>query len=124
FRALLNFFGVLFWPGVDGGRNAFAILTAHLLAVLACGLFSALAIAAIHGVIALVFRGRLYQRVSVAVQTLLMFTLVMLLFLTPLLAYSTERFVKTNSAFLYWFPGRWFIGFSGQLRSATHRQVF
>ena len=37
FLADINFFGVLFWPGVDGGRNTFAILTAHMAAVLAEG---------------------------------------------------------------------------------------
>ena len=87
---------MLFWPGVDGGRNTFAILTAHMLAVLAGGLFSALAIAAIHGIIATVFRGRLYRRVSVTVQTLLMFALVMLLLLTPLIACSTEELVRAE----------------------------
>jgi hypothetical protein len=115
----INFFGVLFWPGVDGGANSFAILTAHVIAVVAAGLFSALAIAAIHGIIATVFRGRLYRRVSVTVQTLLMFTLVMLLVLTPLIAGRTEELVKQNSAFLYWFPGSWFIGFYEQLRPVT-----
>ena len=115
----INFFGVLFWPGVDGGRNTFAILTAHMAAVLAGGLFSALVIAAIHGVIATVFRGAWYQRISVGVQTLLMFSLVMLLFLTPMLAFSTERLVHVKSPFLYWFPGSWFIGFYEQLRPAT-----
>ncbi len=120
FLADINFFGVLFWPGVDGGKNTLAILSAHLTAVLAGGLFSALAIAAVHGLIATVFRGPLYRRVSVSAQTLLMFVLVMLLFLSPLLAFSTERLVKANSGFLYWFPGSWFIGFYEQLRPATH----
>jgi len=96
-----------------------AILIAHMVAVLAGGLFSALAIAAVHGLIALVFRGRLYQRVSVTAQTLLMFLLVMLLFLTPLITFSTRGFVERNSPFLYWFPGSWFIGFYEQLRPVT-----
>ncbi len=119
FLADINFFGVLFWPGVDGGRNTVAIVTAHLLAVLAGGLFSALAIAALHGAIAAVFRGRLYRRVSVTVQTLLMFALVMLLFLTPLISFSTEHFIRANSPILRWFPGSWFIGLYEQLRPVT-----
>jgi hypothetical protein len=119
FLADLNFFGVLFWPGIDGGRNMLSILAAHLTAVVAGGLFSALAIAGIHGVIATVFRGRLYRRISVTVQTLLMFVLVMALFVSPLLAGSMEWLVRTNHPFLYWFPGSWFIGFYEQLRPAT-----
>jgi hypothetical protein len=119
FLADLNFFGVLFWGGIDGGRNLLSILGAHLTAVVAGGLFAALAIAGIHGLIATVFRGRLYRRVSVSVQTLLMFVLVMLLFVSPLLAGSMEWLVRTNHPFLYWFPGSWFIGFYEQLRPAT-----
>lgn len=119
FLADINFFGVLFWPGVDGGANTFAILTAHLAVVLAAGLFSALAIASIHGVIATVFRGRLYRRISVAAQTVLMAGLVMLLFLTPMLAFRTEMLVAKDSAVLRWFPGSWFIGFYEQLRPVT-----
>src|SRR5207302_2038606 len=115
----INFFGILFWPGVDGGRNTSSILTAHMLVVLAGGIFSALAIAAIHGLIAVLFRGHLYQRVSVAVQTLLMFVLVMLLFLTPVIAFSIEHFVRQNHRFVYWFPGSWFIGLYELIRPAT-----
>ena len=44
--------------------NTFAILTAHMVAVLAAGLFSALAIAAIHGVIATRFPRPFFPRAS------------------------------------------------------------
>src|SRR5262249_53054583 len=47
---------------------------------------------------------------------LLMFLLVMLLFLSPMIGGSLEHQVKTDSAFLRWFPGSWFIGFYEQLR--------
>src|SRR4051794_25441883 len=67
FLAAINFFGVIFWPGVDGGKNTFSILTSHTISVLAAGLFSALSIGAIHGMIAILFRGPLYRRVSVTV---------------------------------------------------------
>jgi hypothetical protein len=123
FLVAINFFGVLFWPGVDGGKNTFGILTAHMTAVLVAGLFSSLAIASIHGLIATVFRGRLYRRVSVTVQTLLMFVLVMMLFLSWAVAFRMEWLVKQNHPFLYWFPGSWFIGFYEQLRPATKSAV-
>src|SRR5215831_9437613 len=53
----VNFFSVLMWPGVDGGKDAFGILWAHITAVLAGGLFSALAAAALHGVLITCLRG-------------------------------------------------------------------
>ena len=37
----INFFGFLFWPGMDGGKNFFDILWAHVVALLSAGLFSA-----------------------------------------------------------------------------------
>jgi hypothetical protein len=119
FLADINFFGVFFWPGVDGGSNTFAILAAHLVAVLLGGLFSALAIASIHGVIATLFRGSAYRRVSAAAQTILMAALVMLLFLSPAIAFRTKELAQANHAFLRWFPGSWFIGFYEQVRPVT-----
>ena len=76
----VNFFSVIMWPGVDGGADFLGILWAHVTAVMASGLFAALAAAALHGVLITCLRGWLYRRVSVIVQTLLMALLVMNLF--------------------------------------------
>jgi hypothetical protein len=119
----VNFFSVLMWPGVDGGKNAAGILIAHVLAVLASGLFMALSAAALQGILITLFSGRLYRRISVTVQTLLMASLVMLLFLSPLLGFAIEGLVKTNSRYLYYFPGFWFIGLYESIRPATHNAV-
>ncbi len=116
----INFFSFFFWPGVDGGKNALDILRAHVIAVLAGGLFAAMAVAAIQGLIITVFPGRLYRRVSVALQTVLMSVLVMLFFLIPMIGFSTEYLIRHKSPLLYWFPGFWFIGFYEQLRPAVH----
>ena len=115
----VNFFSVLMWPGVDGGKDFFGILWAHVTAVLASGLFAALAAAALHGVLITFLRGWLYRRVSVAVQTLLMALLVMNLFLTPLIAFRMQWVATRHPDWLYWFPGFWFSGFYEHLRPAT-----
>jgi hypothetical protein len=116
----INFFGFLFWPGVDGGKNAFDILRAHVIAVLAGGLFAALAVSALQGLLITFLPGRAYRRVSVALQTLLMAALVMLFFLIPLISFGTRYLIERNSPILYWFPGYWFIGFYEQLRPTVH----
>ncbi len=116
----INFFGFLFWPGVDGGKNAFDILRAHVIAVLAGGLFSALAVSALQGLLITFLPGRAYRRVSVALQTLMMAALVMLFFLIPLISFGTRHLVERNSPLLYWFPGYWFIGFYEQLRPTVY----
>ena len=115
----INFFGVLFWPGVDGGKDFFGILWAHVVAVLAGGLFAALGIAALQGLLVTFLRGNLYRRASVALQTLLMAALVMLLFLTPLFGFRIQALAAAHSPWLHRFPPFWFIGFYEFLRPAT-----
>ena len=116
----VNFFSVLMWPGVDGGADFLGILWEHVTAVMASGLFAALAAAALHGILITCLRGWLYRRVSVIVQTLLMALLVMNLFLTPMLAFRMEWVTTHHADWLYWFPGFWFSGFYEHLRPATH----
>ncbi|HEY1339659.1 MAG TPA: hypothetical protein VGF59_19235 [Bryobacteraceae bacterium] len=124
FLFAVNFFGVLFWPGVDGGTGYLSIIGAHLTAVVAGGLFSALAIAALQGVLVTLFHGGVYRRISVAVQTALMAVLVMLLFLTPMMGLAIGGLAKANSPLLHYFPGFWFAAFYEQLRPATHDLAF
>src|SRR5215472_12823798 len=118
-----NFFGALFWPGIDDRPGVLSTLGSHLLAVLAGGLFSALALAALQGVLITMLRGNLYRRVSVALQTLLMGMLVMLLFLSPLAATHMRWMAEHHPQYLYYFPGFWFTGLYETLRPATHSAV-
>jgi hypothetical protein len=119
----VNLISTLMWPGVDGGQNVAGILFAHVVAVLASGLFMALGVAALQGLLITIFSGQLYRRVSVALQTLLMAVLVMLLFLTPLFGSALQHLAKTNSPYLYYFPGFWFIGLYESVRPATHDPI-
>ncbi len=118
----INAFGVLFWPGIDGGSDVLAMLTAHTTALLAGGLFSALSIAALQGVLVTFLRGKTFRRVSVCVQTVLMGLLVMLLFISPLIGFAIGRIVKSGHPLVYWFPGFWFTGVYELMRPATKSQ--
>jgi hypothetical protein len=119
----VNFFGVLLWPGIDGGTGMASILLSHLAAVAAGGLFAAVSVAAIQGVLVTVFRGTVYRRVSVAVQTFLMALLVMLLVLMPLTAAGMRWAAERHPQYLVWFPPYWFAGLYETLRPATHSAV-
>jgi hypothetical protein len=107
----MNALCTLLWPGVDHGRSAIQIMGAHAAAVTSAGLFTALSIGSVQGLLSLLLSGAVYRRVSVAVQTIFMAGLVVLLILTPMLGmvYLPEL-VKHNSPLLRWFPGFWFIG--------------
>jgi hypothetical protein len=115
----INFFGVLFWPGIDGGSDLLAIFSAHLGAVVAGGLFAALAAAAIQGVLITVLPARAFRRVAVSAQTLLMALAVMLLFLSPTLGQLLPKLVREDHPALYCFPGFWFVGLYECLRPAV-----
>jgi hypothetical protein len=123
FLADVNFFGTLFWPGIDARPNTLAVIGSHMIAVLAGGLFAALAMAAIQGVLVTILRGDLYRRVSVGLQTLLMALLVMLLFLSPLAGSRMQWLAEHRPGYLYLFPGYWFTGFYETLLPATRSLV-
>jgi hypothetical protein len=115
----INLFGVLFWPGIDGGSDVPAMLAAHAAALLAGGLFSALAIAALQGMLVTFLRGKTFRRVSICIQTALMGVLVLLLFLSPLIGFAMRGIVRTGHPLVYWFPGFWFTGVYELMRPAT-----
>jgi hypothetical protein len=116
FLAAINFLGVLLWPAVESRGNGFAAMGAHLAVTASAGLFSALAIAALQGVLVTAFRGAAYRRVSVFAQTAVMVALILCLFLAPLMGSSIGELCRSHSPLLRWFPGFWFAGLYEQMR--------
>jgi len=119
----INFFGVLLWRAIDTGPRPINLFLSHVTAVLAAGLFAALSVAALQGVLITILPAKAYRRVSVGIQTAFMGLLVMLLFLSPMMGFAMERLIKTNNPGVYWFPGFWFAGLYEALRPATHNPV-
>ncbi len=123
FLADVNFFATFFWPGIDGGRGTLSILGSHIAATFAGGLFAALAIVTLQGLVFTLFGGKWLRRISVLLQTVLMALLVMLLFLSPLLGTALPGLVRHHNPLVYWFPGYWYAGFYERLRPATGNAV-
>jgi hypothetical protein len=123
FLADINLLSTLFWPGIDGRAGAFATMGVHLLVMTVGGLFFALALGAVQGVLITLLRGSLYRRVSVFLQTLAMALLVMMLFVSWLAASRLKWIAEQHPAWLYYFPGFWFVGLYEGLRPATHNAV-
>lgn len=119
FLADVNFFATLLWPALDGSRGTLSIWTAHAVSNAAAGLFAALAVLALEGLLNTIFSGRALRRVSVAAQTLLMALLVMMFFLSPLLGMALRDLARRHSPLIYWFPAYWFAGLYERLRPAT-----
>jgi hypothetical protein len=115
----VNFFSALMWPGIDGGTDLLAAMGIHLSVVMLSGLFAALAMAAVQGVLITVLPATAFRLVSTWMQTLLMGALVMLLFLSPGLASLFTGLVKRQSPWVYAFPGYWFAGLYERFRPAV-----
>ena len=119
----VNFFSALMWPGIDNRKDIFTAIGVHLLIVTLAGLFSALALASVQGLLITLLPATAFRRVSVWLQTALMGALVMLLFVFPRLAFAFEFLVKSHSPWAYAFPGYWFAGLYERMRPAVHSSV-
>jgi hypothetical protein len=115
----INFLSTLLWAGIDGGKDLLGILAAHMITLTLSGLFAALAMAAVQGILITILPPNLFRRVSVAIQTLLMGVLVMLLFVSPFLADRLRGLLQSHSPLVYCWPAFWFAGFYELLRPAV-----
>ena len=109
-----NFFCTLLGPLVSGGQGTGApviwkLTLAHAAAVAGGGVFVALSIAAVQGVLINFCTGRAFRRISPWVQMGVMGFLIIVLFLTPLLCASIRPLVENRSPLLHWFPPFWFL---------------
>ena len=106
-----NFLGALLFPLVTGRSGILAaIFRAHIAAVVAGGVFVALAFAAVQGVLINVLTGRAFRRISPWVQMAAMALVIVVLFLTPLICASLEPLLARNDPLVRWFPPFWFLG--------------
>jgi hypothetical protein len=106
----VNIFGILLFPGISGAPDYRNAVLAHVVSVLAGALFMALAAAAIQGILIACLSGKMFRRVSAALQALLMALLVMTLFLHPLIVSHLRTLVERSSPALMWFPPFCFLG--------------
>lgn len=119
FLADANFFSTFLWPAVDPSPGVLSLWAAHVTVTAAAGLFAALAVLALEGILNVVFSGRMLRRLSVLAQTLLMSALVTMFFLSPVLGMNLRRLAHEHSPLLYWFPPYWFAGLYEKIRPAT-----
>ncbi len=115
----INLLSVLFWPGIDTRTPVTGVFIAHLAAVGAAGLFIALTLATVQGILITVLGASLFRRVSTVLQAFLIGALVMLLFLTPSLAEHVRHLAGSKPWILYCVPSFWFLGIYERLRPAT-----
>lgn len=105
-----NIFAPLVLPAAIDPPSLLRFLAGHLLAVAGSGLFAAVLLLALQGVLLFVFGERIFRRFSLALQGLLMTGLLMLLLLFPVLSGTVSVLLQSGSAFARFFPPFWFLG--------------
>lgn len=90
--------------------NLARFLAGHILAVASSGLYAAVLILALQGALLSVLGERLFRKVALFVQGLLITTLLMLLLLFPVVSGAVPVMLRSGSPYAFCFPPFWFLG--------------
>jgi hypothetical protein len=105
-----NFLPPVVLPAATDPPHLFRFLAAHLIAVGAAGLFAAAFFLGMEGMLLALLGDRLFRRISLWLQGLSVFALLMLLFLYPIFCGSLRAWLQSGSALPRWIPPLWFLG--------------
>jgi hypothetical protein len=105
-----NLFASLALPISLDPRSVSHFLAAHLLAVMASGLFSAAFVLALQGVLLSLLGERLFRKLSLFLQGLFITLLLMMLLLYPMLSDAAPVFLEDGNVYALCFPPFWFLG--------------
>ena len=104
------FLRLSFFPLPSIRQILLRFLAGHLLAVTGSGLFAALFILALQGVLLSVLGERLFRKLSLLIQGLSISVLLILLLLFPVLSDAVPVLLQSGSGYTLWFPPFWFLG--------------
>ena len=105
-----NFLAPLILPASFDPPNLTRLLTGHIFAVLAAGLFSSVFILPLQGLLLSILGERLFRRLSLLFQGLSISVLLMLLLLFPVLSGAVPVLLRSQSGFVLYCPPFWFLG--------------
>ncbi len=96
-------------PSAHGLPILYRLVIAHAAAVVSAGVFTALALAALQGLLINLLTARAFRRISSGVQMGCMAVMVTLLFLTPTFLSILRPVFQNHSPLLRFFPPYWFL---------------
>jgi hypothetical protein len=105
-----NMLAPLIIPASFDPPNLTRLLSGHVVAVLASGMFSAVFVLALQGLFLAVFGESFFRRVSLAVQGFSISVLLMFLLLFPVLSAAVPIFLQSGSRLIFYCPPFWFLG--------------
>jgi hypothetical protein len=97
-------------PSAIDPPDIWRFMGGHLLAVTMSGLFAAAMVLALQAVLISVLGEKLFRKVSLILQGLLIAVLVMLLLLFPVVSGTIEAFMRAGNGYAFYFPPFWFLG--------------
>lgn len=86
------------------------LLAGHALAVAAGGLFAAAFIVAMQGLLLFLFGERLFRKISLLLQGLILAVLLLMLLLFPVYSAAIPVLLQSGGGAAFWFPPFWFLG--------------
>lgn len=105
-----NLIATLALPSAIDPPDIWRFMGGHLLAVTMSGMFAAAMVLAVQAVLISLLGERLFRRVSLFLQGLLIAVLVMLLLLFPVMSGTISAFMRGASGYAFYFPPFWFLG--------------
>jgi hypothetical protein len=105
-----NMLAPLIIPASFDPPSLTGLLTGHIVAVLGSGLFSAVFVLALQGLLLAAFGESFFRRVSLAVQGFSISILLMFLLLFPVLSAAVPIFLQSGSRLIFYCPPLWFLG--------------
>ncbi len=97
-------------PAAIDPPNLLRFMTGHIVAVIGSGLFAAIFILALEGVLLSILGERLFRKLSLLIQGLFITVLLMLLLLFPVLSSAVPAMLQSGSGYTLCFPPFWFLG--------------
>ncbi len=117
--------GAIFLPLIAGEPSLIRHVAAHILAVVAGGLFTAAFFVSLQGVLLNLIGERLFRWISPVLQGLSLATLLIVLFLFPLLSQNLRLLLTSGGQAVRWFPPFWFLGvYQTLLEGAAAPHIF
>lgn len=117
FLIATNLFSLILFPAMctRSRSNPMLAFGGHFSAVMLAGLFSALTMLAIEGIVLCLLPSRWFRPISAAIQSLAITVLLLLFLLYPLISRNLETLLSGSVPFAKFIPPLWFIALYEQL---------
>ena len=105
-----NILAPLVLPLATDPPNVLRLVTAHIVATMSAGLWSAIFILALNGTLLSLFGERLFRRIALLLQCAIITILVMMMLFFPVLSSAVPALLQSNNPIVHWLPPFWFLG--------------